>query len=162
MKINSSKKQNHWYLIHTWSDRAFKGTVVNRTLPSLHGGLLNITLLVLLLFSRSKEQRYTRLADWEYIKECRETVNIPVFGNGDILNYEVWFFFFWGGGARASIRVILAQIWNFSLLESCGSRTSLKVWFDLIFFFLYGLAILLMFPHFLAIFDQLVSFVITL
>ena len=36
-KINSLKKQNQWYLIHTWSDNAFKGTVVNRALLSLHG-----------------------------------------------------------------------------------------------------------------------------
>ncbi|XP_023348376.1 tRNA-dihydrouridine(47) synthase [NAD(P)(+)]-like [Eurytemora carolleeae] len=45
----------------------------------------------LTIHGRSKEQRYTRLADWEYIKECRETVNIPVFGNGDILNYEDYY-----------------------------------------------------------------------
>ena len=30
MKINSLKKQKHEYLIHTWSDKAFKGTVVNQ------------------------------------------------------------------------------------------------------------------------------------
>ena len=38
MKINSLKKQKHGYLIHTWSDKAFKGIVVNRALPSLLGG----------------------------------------------------------------------------------------------------------------------------
>ena len=43
-KKNSLKKQKHGYLFHTWSDKAFKGTVVNRTLPSLHGGSLEITL----------------------------------------------------------------------------------------------------------------------
>ena len=42
IKINSLKKQKHWYLIHTWSDKTFKGTVVNRTLPSLHAGSLEI------------------------------------------------------------------------------------------------------------------------
>ena len=31
-------------LIHTWSDKAFHGTVVNRALPSLPGGLFEITL----------------------------------------------------------------------------------------------------------------------
>ena len=30
-------------LIHTWSDKAFKGIVVNQTLSSLHGGSLEIT-----------------------------------------------------------------------------------------------------------------------
>ena len=46
MKINSLKKLKHWYLIHTWSDKAFKGTVVNRTIPSLHKGSFEITLIV--------------------------------------------------------------------------------------------------------------------
>ena len=36
------KKQKCWYLIQTWSDKAFKGTVVNRALPSLYGGLFEI------------------------------------------------------------------------------------------------------------------------
>ena len=42
----------------------------------------------LTIHGRSREQRYTRLADWEYIGRCVETVNIPVFGNGDIMNFE--------------------------------------------------------------------------
>ena len=46
MKMNSLKKQKNAYLIHTWSDEAFKGTVVNRTMSSLHGGSLEITLTV--------------------------------------------------------------------------------------------------------------------
>ena len=29
--------QNHEFLIDTWSNRTFKGTFVNRALPSLHG-----------------------------------------------------------------------------------------------------------------------------
>ena len=40
----SLKEQKDWYLIHTWSDKAFKGTVVNQTLSSLPGGSLEITL----------------------------------------------------------------------------------------------------------------------
>ena len=43
---NSLKKQKKLYLIHSLSDKAFKATVVNRALPSLHGGLLEITLTV--------------------------------------------------------------------------------------------------------------------
>ena len=46
MKINSLTKQKHALLIKTWSDKALKGTVVNRTLPSLHEGSLEITLTV--------------------------------------------------------------------------------------------------------------------
>jgi len=42
----------------------------------------------LTIHGRSREQRYTRLADWEYIGKCVETVNVPVFGNGDIMNFE--------------------------------------------------------------------------
>ncbi|XP_055592092.1 tRNA-dihydrouridine(47) synthase [NAD(P)(+)]-like [Uranotaenia lowii] len=37
---------------------------------------------------RSKEQRYTKNADWEYIRQCaQQAKSIPVFGNGDIYNY---------------------------------------------------------------------------
>ena len=35
MKINSLEKQKYGYLIHTRSDKPFKGTIVNRVLPSL-------------------------------------------------------------------------------------------------------------------------------
>merc|ERR1712227_592319 len=40
------------------------------------------------LHGRSREQRYPKLADWEYIGDCVKTVKVPVFGNGDVLNYE--------------------------------------------------------------------------
>ena len=43
MKINILKEQKHGYLIHTWIRKAFKGTVVNRALPSLHRGSHEIT-----------------------------------------------------------------------------------------------------------------------
>ena len=33
------------YLTHYLSDKGFNGTIVNRTLPSLHGGSLEITLI---------------------------------------------------------------------------------------------------------------------
>ena len=42
IRINSLKKQEHGYQIHTWSDKAFKGTVVNRVLPSSIGESLEI------------------------------------------------------------------------------------------------------------------------
>ena len=42
-------KQKNGYLIHTWSDKVFKGTVVNRALPSLHGGSLKIIITVPLI-----------------------------------------------------------------------------------------------------------------
>ncbi|XP_011306439.1 tRNA-dihydrouridine(47) synthase [NAD(P)(+)]-like [Fopius arisanus] len=38
---------------------------------------------------RSREQRYTRSADWEYIERCAAAASpIPVFGNGDILGFD--------------------------------------------------------------------------
>ncbi|XP_067620478.1 tRNA-dihydrouridine(47) synthase [NAD(P)(+)]-like isoform X2 [Eurosta solidaginis] len=41
------------------------------------------------LHGRSREQRYTKNANWQYIEECAAKVqHIPVIGNGDILNFE--------------------------------------------------------------------------
>ncbi|KAI1902017.1 hypothetical protein AGOR_G00040380 [Albula goreensis] len=41
------------------------------------------------LHGRSREQRYTKLADWDYIDLCSQLASpIPLFGNGDILSYE--------------------------------------------------------------------------
>lgn len=38
---------------------------------------------------RSREQRYTKLADWEYITECVQAADpMPIFGNGDIMSFE--------------------------------------------------------------------------
>ena len=40
---NQFSRLKHWYIIHTWSDKALKGTVVNQTLPSSHGRACEIT-----------------------------------------------------------------------------------------------------------------------
>ncbi|XP_039734396.1 tRNA-dihydrouridine(47) synthase [NAD(P)(+)]-like isoform X2 [Pteropus medius] len=41
------------------------------------------------LHGRSREQRYTKLADWQYIEQCVAVASpMPLFGNGDILSYE--------------------------------------------------------------------------
>ena len=38
---------------------------------------------------RSREQRYTKLADWDYIAQCGEAASpMPLFGCGDVLSYE--------------------------------------------------------------------------
>ncbi|KAF2355471.1 tRNA-dihydrouridine synthase, partial [Trinorchestia longiramus] len=38
---------------------------------------------------RSREQRYTKTADWGYIGECvAATAPMPLIGNGDVLSYE--------------------------------------------------------------------------
>ncbi|CAE1258860.1 DUS3 [Acanthosepion pharaonis] len=38
---------------------------------------------------RSREQRYTKLADWDYIRRCSLAgTTMPVFGNGDVYSFE--------------------------------------------------------------------------
>lgn len=38
---------------------------------------------------RTKEQRYTKKADWAYIQQCAEQAkSIPIYGNGDIFSYQ--------------------------------------------------------------------------
>jgi tRNA-dihydrouridine synthase 3 len=41
------------------------------------------------LHGRSRQQRYTKLSDWEYIKQCANIPDrtVPFFGNGDVLSY---------------------------------------------------------------------------
>jgi tRNA-dihydrouridine synthase 3 len=36
---------------------------------------------------RTKEQHYNKAANWEAIKQVKDTINIPVIGNGDILTH---------------------------------------------------------------------------
>eukprot|EP00118_Oscarella_pearsei_P009383 m.54019 g.54019 ORF g.54019 m.54019 type:complete len:575 (+) comp34302_c0_seq1:173-1897(+) len=57
----------------------------HKIIPKLHSwGASLVT-----LHGRSREQRYTRLADWEYVDQCAKAAEpIPLFGNGDILSYE--------------------------------------------------------------------------
>ncbi|XP_058609411.1 tRNA-dihydrouridine(47) synthase [NAD(P)(+)]-like isoform X2 [Onychostoma macrolepis] len=41
------------------------------------------------MHGRSREQRYTKSADWEYIDTCSKlAAPVPLFGNGDIMSYE--------------------------------------------------------------------------
>uniref|UniRef100_A0A182TZB1 tRNA-dihydrouridine(47) synthase [NAD(P)(+)] n=1 Tax=Anopheles melas TaxID=34690 RepID=A0A182TZB1_9DIPT len=41
------------------------------------------------IHGRTKEQRYTKRADWEYLQQCAtQAQSVPVFGNGDIFGYE--------------------------------------------------------------------------
>ncbi len=41
------------------------------------------------LHGRSREQRYYRLADWDYIGECAKLADpLPLYGNGDLMNFE--------------------------------------------------------------------------
>ncbi|KAG7501400.1 hypothetical protein JOB18_048529 [Solea senegalensis] len=62
-----------------------KNNIAHKLIPEMKNwGVSMIT-----LHGRSREQRYTKLADWDYIKTCSELASpIPLFGNGDILSYE--------------------------------------------------------------------------
>ncbi|KAJ2156662.1 tRNA-dihydrouridine(47) synthase [NAD(P)(+)]-like protein [Coemansia sp. RSA 552] len=41
------------------------------------------------LHGRTRQQRYTKHADWEYIGECHQlTDHMPLFGGGDVLSWE--------------------------------------------------------------------------
>ena len=41
------------------------------------------------LHGRTREQRYTKDADWDYINKCAELADpVPLFGNGDVLSFE--------------------------------------------------------------------------
>ncbi|KAL0611891.1 tRNA-dihydrouridine synthase [NAD]-like [Plecturocebus cupreus] len=59
--------------------------LAHRLLPELRDwGVALVT-----LHGRSREQRYTKLADWEYIEQCVKAASpMPLFGNGDILSFE--------------------------------------------------------------------------
>lgn len=41
------------------------------------------------IHGRSREQRYTKNSDWQYIEQCAaQAKTMPIIGNGDILSYE--------------------------------------------------------------------------
>jgi len=52
-------------------------------------------LAALFMHGRSRQQRYSKLADWEYIAQCAKAQDgalrrIPLIGNGDIFSYQDW------------------------------------------------------------------------
>eukprot|EP00754_Rhynchopus_humris_P049010 Rhum_TRINITY_DN8125_c0_g1::Rhum_TRINITY_DN8125_c0_g1_i1::g.26179::m.26179/K05544/DUS3; tRNA-dihydrouridine synthase 3 len=42
------------------------------------------------IHGRSRRQRYSRLAHWDYIYSCAEKSPVPVIGNGDLFDYTTW------------------------------------------------------------------------
>uniref|UniRef100_A0A3P8S5J1 tRNA-dihydrouridine(47) synthase [NAD(P)(+)] n=1 Tax=Amphiprion percula TaxID=161767 RepID=A0A3P8S5J1_AMPPE len=62
-----------------------KSNIAHKLIPEMKNwGVSMIT-----LHGRSREQRYTKLADWDYITTCAKLASpVPLFGNGDILSYE--------------------------------------------------------------------------
>lgn len=44
------------------------------------------------LHGRSRQQRYSKIADWDYINKCAEISDpVPLFGGGDILSYQDYY-----------------------------------------------------------------------
>ncbi|KAM9340539.1 tRNA-dihydrouridine(47) synthase [NAD(P)(+)]-like [Symphorus nematophorus] len=62
-----------------------KNNIAHKLIPEMKKwGVSMVT-----LHGRSREQRYTKLADWDYITTCSKLASpVPLFGNGDILSYE--------------------------------------------------------------------------
>lgn len=45
------------------------------------------------LHGRTRQQRYSRLADWDYIRSCGDVAaaaGVPLVGNGDAFSYQDW------------------------------------------------------------------------
>ncbi|XP_032670743.1 tRNA-dihydrouridine(47) synthase [NAD(P)(+)]-like [Odontomachus brunneus] len=59
--------------------------IAHNLMPKFHEwGVSMIT-----VHGRSREQRYTKLADWDYIEKCALAAQpVPVYGNGDILSFD--------------------------------------------------------------------------
>ena len=60
-----------------------ENTIANNLIPLLYdAGAANVS-----IHGRTKNQRYYRDADWDYINECVKASKIPVIGVGDIYRY---------------------------------------------------------------------------
>lgn len=60
-----------------------------RRLKTFSSPPINSHFISFQVHGRSREQRYTKSADWTYINKCAETVpDFPVIGNGDILSFQ--------------------------------------------------------------------------
>ena len=45
------------------------------------------------LHGRTRQQRYSRAADWDYIQQCARAAGaagLPLVGNGDVMSYQDW------------------------------------------------------------------------
>ena len=59
---------------------------------NLCGRLKKTGISHIVVHGRTRQQRYTKLADWDYIKRCKEAANpITLFGNGDVLSFEDYY-----------------------------------------------------------------------
>lgn len=79
--MNNIFSKTFWLLTGVYTDER----IAHKIVPKLaEWGASMIT-----VHGRSREQRYTRQADWSYINECAlAAAPTPVFGNGDLLSWE--------------------------------------------------------------------------
>ena len=84
----------HSHLGHSTCTITYIRTYV-RTYIRRNSNSVLVTISVSILYNthqvhgRSREQRYTKVADWEYIRTCAAAAQpVPLFGNGDVLSFE--------------------------------------------------------------------------
>ena len=98
LKINSLKKSKQGYIIQTWSDIALKGTIVNRTFPSLNRGSLETTLTVPLKVHKKIQINFRALDDNIWFEPIDPTIVIHMtmykLLRGFILFLVCFFWFF--------------------------------------------------------------------
>ena len=76
-----------------WDDKA---PTAHKLIPQLQKqAALHGKLSAIMMHGRSRLQRYTRLADWQYVLAAARSQDptlpiIPVIGNGDIMSWEDW------------------------------------------------------------------------
>uniref|UniRef100_A0A6F9DC27 tRNA-dihydrouridine(47) synthase [NAD(P)(+)] n=1 Tax=Phallusia mammillata TaxID=59560 RepID=A0A6F9DC27_9ASCI len=65
-----------------------KKNIAHNILPLLRDSGVSLATL----HGRSREARYTRIADWSYVSECAKVASpMPLFGNGDILSHHDYY-----------------------------------------------------------------------
>eukprot|EP01119_Soliformovum_irregulare_P022729 TRINITY_DN7829_c0_g1_i1.p1 TRINITY_DN7829_c0_g1~~TRINITY_DN7829_c0_g1_i1.p1 ORF type:complete len:556 (+),score=137.68 TRINITY_DN7829_c0_g1_i1:91-1668(+) len=84
LTTNVSKVLNCPLTIKVRTGKDEKAPTVHKIFDQVHNwGVSGIT-----IHGRSRLQRYSRDADWNYIARCAALAKIPVIGNGDIYNYK--------------------------------------------------------------------------
>ena len=64
-----------------WDDKSINAVEVSKMLEDCGVSAIAV-------HGRTRKQMYTGKADWDVIKQVKETVNVPVIGNGDIFGAE--------------------------------------------------------------------------